>query len=80
MTRRLQVALTLVLYAAAMALVWWALKAWMPTFDIWTVTKAGKAFAWGILFVSMAIAALVRFWPRNQNGSMRSVLPRQGRR
>lgn len=80
MPRWLQVALTLVLYAAAMALVWWALKTWVPTFDEWLNAYIGRTANFILTFAVIAAAGIYGFWPRNPDGSARPLLPRRDRR
>lgn len=67
--------LTLVLFAAAMALVWWALKAWgEPTLDRFYDGIGGPA-AWMILIALGLFCAYVAYWPCNPGGSRRPLLP-----
>ena len=74
MPRWFVVALTLVLYATAMGLVWWGLKTWAGPWLGTFYDGAGGLVAWLALAGILTIAAVAAFWPRISAGWTRSRL------
>ena len=77
MPRWAQITLTLVLYAAATALVWWALKTWVPGAVIGLDRLIGEVGSAILIFGLIVAAGVFGFWPRNPDGTMRRLLPRR---
>ena len=75
MPRWLQIAISLVLYAAVMLVLRAVLHAWIPDLDAALVSRLGSGGAWGVLIVLLAVCAAVGFWPRTPDGRLRPLLP-----
>lgn len=77
MSRSTIVALTLILYVVAMALVWWGLKTWGEPALRSFYDAAGGPAAWFVLALILAVVGVAVFWPRTPDGRMRRLLPRR---
>jgi hypothetical protein len=75
MPRWLQIALSLVLFAAVMLLLRWALYAWMPTLDEVFDSYVGRTGHWALVIIALGVCATIGFWPRTPDGKLRRVLP-----
>ncbi|WP_156383935.1 hypothetical protein [Methylobacterium sp. Leaf456] len=73
MPRWLVVALTLIVYAAAMTGLALVVRATVPTVDAWLVSMTGEAGAWALMLAILIPAAIYGWWPRKPDGTMRRL-------
>lgn len=73
MPRWLAVALTLIVYAAVMAVLALVTRATVPVVDGWLVAGIGEAGAWMLLLAILIPAGIYGYWPRRPDGSMRRL-------
>lgn len=77
MPRWVYVTLCLVLFNAAMALVWWVLRELAPSAVAWLDASVGRSGSTIIIFGSIIAAGAYGLWPRDRQGNLRSPLPRR---
>lgn len=73
MPRWLTLALTLVVYAAVMAVLALVIRETVPPGVDWLWDSIGGAGVWAILFAIVVPAGIYGYWPRRPDGSMRRL-------
>ncbi|MCP2083978.1 UNVERIFIED_ORG: hypothetical protein J2W74_005243 [Methylorubrum zatmanii] len=73
MPRWLTVALTLIVYAAIMAVVALVVRATVPQAIDWLRDHAGHGGVWAVLLAILIPAGIYGYWPRRPDGSMRRL-------
>ncbi|WP_331287673.1 MULTISPECIES: hypothetical protein [Methylobacteriaceae] len=73
MPRWLTVALTLIVYAAVMAVLALVIRGTVPPGIDWLDSKLGSNGTWVLLLVIVIPAGIYGYWPRRPDGSMRRL-------
>ncbi|MFK5600261.1 hypothetical protein ACFZ8E_25160 [Methylobacterium sp. HMF5984] len=65
------------LFTAIMLAVGWVLKLVVPGFNRWLTESVGEGGSIAFIVAIFVIAAVVGYWPRDEVGRMRPLLPRR---
>ena len=73
MLRWLTIALTLIVYAAVMAVLALVIRETVPPFGDWLAASIGEAGTWALMLAILIPAGIYGYWPRRPDGSMRRL-------